>query len=94
MFDFMNPSEFSTTELRCEKRFAGFAATAALQRNMQALGAYVFLARKKHKTIYEKFIVPGADILLESLNEFNNLFPDNKMTHLYDILRKTLTKRV
>ncbi|NOY74799.1 MAG: hypothetical protein GXP32_03290, partial [Kiritimatiellaeota bacterium] len=62
-----------------EEVFAKFAATASLQRNMQALGAFVFLAHVKRRPAYERFIEPGAAVLLESLKEFNDLFPENTM---------------
>lgn len=79
-------SHHAVSELRDPTLFAKFAATASLQRNMQALGAFVFLARKKRRIAYERFIEPGAAILMESLLEFNDLFPERPLANLADIL--------
>jgi aminoglycoside/choline kinase family phosphotransferase len=79
---------YTAAELRDETLLAKFAATASLQRNMQALGAFVFLSRKKHRTAYERFINPGAAILAESLHDFNALFPDKQLSNLTALMER------
>jgi aminoglycoside/choline kinase family phosphotransferase len=49
------------------------SVTAGLQRNMQALGAYTFLALKKGKKDYLRFIPRGLECLLEGLGDFDRL---------------------
>lgn len=51
------------------------ASRAALQRNMQALGAYAFLSIQKGKTEYEKFIPRGLDLLRETVEKTKEDFP-------------------
>jgi hypothetical protein len=46
---------------------------AALQRVMQALGAYGFLSRRKGITWFGQFLVPGISILSETLAEHGGM---------------------
>ncbi len=54
-------------------QLAEFAAVAALQRGMQALGAYAFLAKVKGKTRYARFIPPGLRLLRQGLRTLHAL---------------------
>jgi hypothetical protein len=47
---------------------------AGIQRNMQALAAFVFLGMKKRKTEFLKYILPGIGLLEEGLTE-SDRFP-------------------
>lgn len=59
-----------------QEDFAKFAATAALQRNMQALGAYGFLSLQKGKKEYLNYIPKGLAYLKEGLLDYQKLNPD------------------
>ena len=47
----------------------------ALQRNLQVLGAYAFLSRKKGKTSFAAYIVPAAHALFRRLKQQAAVFP-------------------
>lgn len=75
---------------------AKFAATAALQRNMQALGAYGFLGLKKGKKEYLKHIPRGLEYLKDGLQEFQKFHPDcplPKLTYLGENLTAKMPSR-
>lgn len=61
------------------------SVTAGLQRNMQALGAYTFLAMKKGKTEYLRFIPRGLECLRDGLKEFGGLTTAFSLERLSDI---------
>jgi len=64
-------------------QMAEFAAVAALQRNMQALGAYAFLAKVKGKNRYARHISPGLRLLRQGLRDLHALpSPPCRLPHL------------
>jgi aminoglycoside/choline kinase family phosphotransferase/CTP:molybdopterin cytidylyltransferase MocA len=56
-------------EKKALRSIGSIAHAAALQRGMQALGAYTFLSIEKKKKQYRKFISPALKILRETLDE-------------------------
>jgi mannose-1-phosphate guanylyltransferase len=68
-------------------QLAEFAAVAALQRGMQALGAYAFLAKAKGKVRYARFIPPGLRLLRQGLRTLHALpAPPCRLPRLADIV--------
>ena len=59
----------SLLEKKALRTIMSIAHSAALQRGMQALGAYAFLSMEKGKKEYEQFIPTGLTILKETLTE-------------------------
>jgi NDP-sugar pyrophosphorylase family protein/aminoglycoside/choline kinase family phosphotransferase len=51
-----------------------YILSAWLQRSMQALGAYSFLALEKHKSQYLQYIPRGVELLIEGLDRFEKKF--------------------
>jgi aminoglycoside/choline kinase family phosphotransferase/choline kinase len=56
-------------EKKALRSITSIVQSAALQRGMQALGAYAFLSIEKGKTSYRKFIPPALKILNETLED-------------------------
>lgn len=61
------PLLFPLLEQKALRSIMAIVHPAALQRSMQALGAYAFLSMKKGKKDYISFIKPGLQILNETL---------------------------
>lgn len=71
---------------------AKFAATAALQRNMQALGAYGFLGLTKGKKEYLTHIPRGLAYLQDGLEEFRKCNPRCPLPKLTDLVGNLTAK--
>jgi len=46
-----------------------------IQRHMQALGAYGYLSRVKSKRYFEKFMMPGLNLLLSDVDNLHGTYP-------------------
>jgi aminoglycoside/choline kinase family phosphotransferase len=73
-------------EKKALRSITSIVQSAALQRGMQALGAYAFLSIEKGKTSYRKFIPPALKILNETLEDRDE-YPNLKR------VLKSLTRR-
>ena len=73
------------TDIKIDIDPAVLANRAALQRNMQALGAYAFLSIKKGKKEYQSFIPRGLELLREAVEK-----SDGEFSALQEIMQSNL----
>ena len=84
--------ELASAETKLARMLEGYDfeelyRAAAMQRGMQALGAYAFLSMKKKKYEYSRFFRPGLELLLETIR-MNNDFP--KIAAILDTAERSL----
>ncbi|HPN84218.1 MAG TPA: sugar phosphate nucleotidyltransferase [Victivallales bacterium] len=72
--------------------FANFASSAALQRNMQALGAFSFLSLVKGKKFYLNHIPRGIANLRNSLKAYKNAYGTESVKQLSKALTTVCSK--
>lgn len=85
-YELFRQSDLAKTIKFSREEFAKFAATAALQRNMQALGAYGFLGLKKGKKEYLQHIPTGLEYLKDGLMALQSYNPACQLPKLTEMV--------